>query len=1363
MVRLIGLVTIMILKRLLTSTVIPPNVFYYFIIILLSYNNNIFYTYKKNDTQNFGATLLDKIEYNNDKTRKIKFIYEDSNRSDITPFILEGNFVKLSTRLKWINITINDSVVRLYEFNYFKNTTSSLLSNFTEYGFDGLSRLPSSKFNYYPEGDGFNNITGWTFPSNIFFQRGHISGGITQGLRLGDLNRDGLPDLVISQCSYIFTSGNCSANNVERKVFINTKTGWVQDNSWVLPESSPFANVPVYEPTGTQLEDINGDGLADIVQMYANPDSYPPHDIRVQRLWLNNGTAFVDYTANWTFPQNEYFFSTDYIQETGLRIIDLNGDGLPDLAKSRCPYATSEHCYTDPNNVSYDQKVWINNGTGWTNNTYWKLPPKLSFITADGGGQYDPGVRFGDVNGDFLTDIVAMYGLYMPYPQVPVLTQQLWLNNGSGFVNYTANWTFPDREYITITSASFESGIQLMDVNSDGRADLVKSGCIDTSVYFCHITPGANHQDVWINTGQGWFNGTNWKVPSSMPFIQYTTFSAFYHDMGTRFADLNGDGSIDILRMYISDPDTNAYQIQEAWLNNGSKFLLLKNYTNQFGGKVLVDYQPSTLSDNKGSDNLSDIGFNIMVVSNITEDNGMTTSHNTNLVKKFNYTSALYEYNSKEFRGFGEVTEIMDNKKILHKYFQDISRQGKEFNVQIFDNQSNLYFAKDLNWNTTNLSSYFVINLIEESEKTYDNLTVPRIKNVTYGHDSFGNVISVHNLGDVQDNLDDKYEFKSYATNSTAWIINKMSNHTILDYDGISLVKSTIYSYDNLQFGVAPILGGLTNREELLSANNKRTTNYSYNSFGNLINETDPNGNVLSYIYGLRDPTNTFVETTINAKNQKIDYGYNKGTGNILSMTDYNGLITNYTYDQFGRKIKEIKPYDSFAYPSMEVNYSMDGIAPEVTLIQLRNVAGIGDTTDSYEIIDGLGKTIQTRKEDSGNKQIITDTFYNQFGGMSAQSNPYYSNFSSDYSSPNLSIPLTNYTHDSLDRIIRITNPDKTFKIMSYTRWNLSIFDEKGNRKDNLLDAYNKIIIVNEYLNYSKYSTIYYYNALNSLISITDSLNNSINYSYDLLGRKVNEKDPDRGIWNYTYDHQGNIIKVLDNKNISVDYSYDQLNRKVNETSNGLAIIYNYDKVLNLTLSDVRIENIIFNYTYDNRLRKTREDKNITDKKYSLLWSYDSADRVTSQIMPDGRTINLTYDSRGMLSEIQGISNFAYNEKGNPSNITYANNVATNYSYNSSNLRVIRIKTSNKQELNYQYDSVGNILSINDSVHSVKYEMSYDSLNRLTSTTITGSFGVLFGFIYDQIGNIRNVTGTYATDYYYQDSRPHATSRVVFY
>ncbi|MBS3083601.1 VCBS repeat-containing protein [Candidatus Pacearchaeota archaeon] len=1330
------------------------------------YDNNIFYSYKKNNTNNFGVTLLDSIEYNNDRTRRVKFIYEESNMPDTAYFVTDGNLIRLSKRLRAVNITVDDSVVRVYELNYFKNTSSSLLANITEYGSDSISKLPSNKFNYYPEGTGLKNATGWSFPPNQSFQWGHINGGIPQGLRVGDLNRDGLTDLVISQCSYSHDTGNCTSISVERKVFINNRTGWYENNNWTLPETAPFADVPIYEPTGTQLEDINGDGFTDILQMYANPNSYPPHDIRVQRLWLNNGTAFVDSSSNWTFPQNEWFYSTNVTQETGLRLIDLNGDGLLDLAKSRCLYTSTEYCYINFYNWTFEQKVWINNGTGWTNKTNWKLPSGIAFITGDGVEQQDTGVRFADVNGDLLTDIIAMYGFTPVFPGTPTLVQQLWINNGSGFINQTGNWTFPYKEYFTVGGDSIENGVQIMDINGDGRADIVKSACTGVSIYDCHITPGANKQDVWINNGEGWFNGTNWRIPSSIPFIEYGTPGYVNpHDMGTRFADLNGDGSIDILRMYKSNTGSpQNYQLREAWLNNGSMFLLMKNSTNQFGGSILTDYQPSTMLSNIGDDNKSDMGFNLMVLSNITEDNGLSTSQRTQVIRKFNYSNGLYEYASKEFRGFANVEERLDNKKIVHSFLQDESRQGREYKLQIFDNQSNIYLSKELNWNSTNLYGYFIVNLIEESEKTHDGVTSnPKIRNMTYNYDSFGNIFVTHDLGDVDNANDDKYEKKIYATNSTNWIVNKISNYTILGSDDLIVLKTSLYTYDDLPFGSAPAKGSITKKEDFISNNLIKATNYSYNSFGNLVNETDSNGNKLTYIHGLRDATNTFIDRILNAKNHQSDYYYEKGTGNVLSEIDSNGIATNYTYDQFGRKTKEIRPYDSLNYPSIEVNYSLDGVAPEVIFIKLRSVVGASDTLETYEIIDGFGKPIQVKRETLLGQQIITNTFYDLSGKIAAQSNPYYSVSSAEYSSPNASIALTNYTYDSLDRLVKIINPDKTFKKMNYTHWNLTIYDENGNRKDNLLDAYKRISFVVEYLNGSNYITSYNYDAVNDLLSIKDSFNNTFNYTYDLTGKKTKENDPDRGSWNYTYDNEGNLIRRTDNRNVFTVYSYDSLNRKVNETNNVTTLRYSYDNYLNLTLSGVDANGTLINYSYDNRLRKIKEDRNIFGKFYSENWSHDSSDRVILQIMPDGRLINFTYDEQGLLSGISTISNISYNEKNNPVMINYANGLLTNYSYNSSNLRLLEIKTSNKQDLDYQYDAVGNVMSIQDGIHNINYSMSYDPLNRLTSTNIMGPFIVGFNFIYDQLGNLRNVTGDYATDYYYQDTRPHATSRVVFY
>ena len=634
---------------------------------------------------------------------------------------------------------------------------------------------------------------------------------------------------------------------------------------------------------------------------------------------------------------------------------------------------------------------------------------------------------------------------------------------------------------------------------------------------------------------------------------------------------------------------------------------------------------------------------------------------------------------------------------------------------------------------------------------------------MTYDYDEFGNVIYKHSLGDITNSSDDIFEFYKYVNNTNAWIVNKISNYSLFDSDNATMLRSSLSYYDGAVLGASPTKGDVTKKEELLLGGTNKINLYRYNSFGNLINATDSNGKVTNYGYGTREGTNTFPDNSTNAKNQTVSYFYDLGTGNLISELDTNMLSKNYTYDNLAVEKTTILPFDTLTLPTQEYSYDFTTVDEGKIIVKQREKNGTSNTLDTYKFYDGFGRLIQTKTESPNSKQIVVDSYYDEFGRIKEQSNPYFVTFSENYSTPNTTVSRTKFTYDILDRIIKVTNPDFTFKNISYNHWNVTTIDENSNRKDYSLDAYSRIIQVVEFNASESYKTKYAYNGADELIEITDALNNTFNYTYDSLGRKIKDKDPDRGLWNYTYDSEGNLIKQFDNRNISLSFTYDSLNRKLNETSNGTTIKYVYDKFLNFTLSDVVTNISITNYTYDNRLRKTREDKNISSKKYSETWTYDSADRVTSQIMPDGRVINFTYDEQGLMSNITSIITVIYGENNNPVNISYINNLITQYNYNSSNFRLNEIKTFNKQKLNYRYDSVGNVIFINDSVHAVNYTMSYDALNRLTNTALSGSFNALFSFVYDQIGNIRNVTGTYATDYYYQDTRPHATCRVVFY
>jgi YD repeat-containing protein len=129
-------------------------------------------------------------------------------------------------------------------------------------------------------------------------------------------------------------------------------------------------------------------------------------------------------------------------------------------------------------------------------------------------------------------------------------------------------------------------------------------------------------------------------------------------------------------------------------------------------------------------------------------------------------------------------------------------------------------------------------------------------------------------------------------------------------------------------------------------------------------------------------------------------------------------------------------------------------------------------------------------------------------------------------------------------------------------------------------------------------------------------------------------------------------------------------------------------------------------------------------------------------------------------AQVNFITNVDYNPHGQIIKVEYGNGVVTNYTYNQLNLRLQRIHTVNNsaqvlQDLNYTYDSAGNILSITDAVNTATQTFQYDALNRLTQAV-----GALYGtktFAYDQIGNILQKDGlNYA--YGENGAGPHAVT-----
>jgi RHS repeat-associated protein len=123
---------------------------------------------------------------------------------------------------------------------------------------------------------------------------------------------------------------------------------------------------------------------------------------------------------------------------------------------------------------------------------------------------------------------------------------------------------------------------------------------------------------------------------------------------------------------------------------------------------------------------------------------------------------------------------------------------------------------------------------------------------------------------------------------------------------------------------------------------------------------------------------------------------------------------------------------------------------------------------------------------------------------------------------------------------------------------------------------------------------------------------------------------------------------------------------------------------------------------------------------------------------PNNHAVVNKYNKGGLLEKVQKghsyyISNINYNARGQRTEIYFGNNSKTAYTYDDENFRLTRLLTTKNtgsvilQDLNYNYDSVGNIVEVQDDAQQTNYfnnsvidpvsAYEYDALYRLTAAT----------------------------------------------
>lgn len=798
---------------------------------------------------------------------------------------------------------------------------------------------------------------------------------------------------------------------------------------------------------------------------------------------------------------------------------------------------------------------------------------------------------------------------------------------------------------------------------------------------------------------------------------------------------------------------------------------LLEMVTEDLGGITTISYVPSTTVPNTSFPEA------YWLVSSVTRDNGLSANNrqHTTVTTSFSYSQGYFDVATQEFRGFGTVTETRpDGSKVIHTFNQDNALKGTEAQTLITDAAGNPYTGTVNTWSSATAGGVTTVTLDRVETSSYDGrLENPKQVVTDYQYDQYGNITLESRYGDIAVTGDETYTRRDYVYNADSWIMHKVKHSAVSFTSDAATVRESWFTYDNAANpDTIPTAGNLTQEEHLLDTGENPVTTYRHDSYGNRTETIDPEGRETRVDYD--SLFHTFPVKVTNAKGQVTEREFDSATGKPVKEKDPNGGETLYQYDTFKRLTMVIKPGDSEASPTMEMDYTLlDGNAPESVIVKAREQAGTSNTLDTIQSVDGFGRVIQTKTEyQDAASQVTVDSYYDSMGRESGHTLPYLMATSTGYSAPQ-SASKTVTDFDPMGRPVKVTNSDGSFSLRQYDHWSVTETDENGHQKQKWFDARGQLVQVAELNGSEVYLTRYTYNPLGELLNTIDHLGNSTVHSYDTLGRKTRVVDPDLGTRTSSYDRAGNIIATTDAKGTTTRYHYDPLNRvRLVDYPNDFDISYAYDEGKIGTLSRVTDAVGTVTYGYDVRLRKASEMRIMDGMAWTTSWVYDSLDRMVSQTFPDGQVTIFSYNGMGKLSGIAGVlSAITYNATGQETLRSYGNGLATTFEYYPENQRLKRITTTGIQDFNYEYDNTGNVKKIVNATLPATPRtetFTYDPLNRLTTAEekVNGTtVSYHREYTYNAIGNMLNETSmqngtTSVAQYTYGEAGagPHAVT-----
>jgi RHS repeat-associated protein len=1114
-----------------------------------------------------------------------------------------------------------------------------------------------------------------------------------------DMNGDGLLDLVRSDdppaASWAVYWGSAGADGSFG--FSATPIAWQAPGSWLhlrdVLVSSGGCDSNGWSCTRTDTFDITGDGIPDHVDA-SGASNWVVYKGRGVPQW-----GFAP-GVSWPAPNRRYVRRTRE-RDTYQDVVDMNGDGLPDLVVSGGP----------GDSAPFEWDVYLNTGSGFAPAPLPAFPAPAATIVH----QVSRSIRHEliDFNGDGLPDLVGGSGNVIdarcaPSAHAYTSCLEVYFNTSQGFDPAPTLIPVPlgvDVQHGLGNDDDRRVVQDLFDVNGDGLPDWVDrrfsalpgyeaewrvllnlGGTLEPLIYVQADLPASFTYGI---PGRVWDGGQG--------DLRHTVA----RNTRTDLIDVNGDGFLDHVTAGGATWSVRLHDARE-------RPNLLGLMENGLGGTNTIVYRPSTAYDNRGGDAQPDLPFITWVVDKTRQNDGLCTPPATanvfepgpaparnpcidsghELVATYLYEDGRFDAVEREFRGFRRVVRTgvegsgTPGNQTVTYFGQDPVVNGRILQVDTYAGSAALVRSEVNLWGTRSAGPGRSQIWLAENRRTQWDLIgsgAPQfVSTVSDPPDAYGNI--THHSSSGLNGAARVDTYTAYAAPLSGWqVFDRPASARITDAGGVLEEKWFYYdgsSTAGLAFGTV-MQGNLKRVVARATPSNASgpATKMTYDAYGNVVTVTDANGHATTTVY---DQRALYPYAVINAAYHVnvtlIDHRWGQPT----SVTDQNAVVTRYAYDSAGRRTCVARPGDSLANCSVTTSYHFAAQPGELSFVEIAerqdaphpplvtrhyfDALGRPRYSDGFRVVDGFPTIVRSNHvvyDPGGRARTLYHPYLANAGAANNGATTY------DYhlnGSPYL---------DPLGRVYRTINADQTERRTEYLASITRSFDEEGQRTETVADPFGRAVLRIAYDGAALYAvTLRAYDGLGRLRSLSQNGKLLRTISYDSLGRKTQMVDQDSGTWRYAYDGVGNLVWQDDPRpGGHVEFCYDAINRPTRRCAfaNDSTVLASCATASACTDPDAvftRYDDIAVPYgrgrltrvddasgttqidEYDQRGRERRRTRSIALNEGTghahFAHGYDTNDRVVSTTYPDGEIVFTEYDDGGQPIALRNQANDFY-------------------------------------------------------------------------------------------------------------------------